>query len=39
MATFKVAHIREQGVDSILELQACATAAGLAGGIVPVWGP
>ena len=57
MASFDVAHIREQGVDLIIvslersfnsksppdqkqitaELQACATSAGLAGTVVPVW--
>ncbi len=57
MPRFKVAHIREQGVDLIVvpldqsfhykseaqqtevldELQARATAAGLAGTVVPVW--
>ena len=57
MASFKVAHVREQGVDLILVpldrsfdykstqeksevidgLQTCATSAGLAGTVVPVW--
>jgi len=57
MTTFKIAHIREQGVDLIIapldstfgskskndqneiiaSLQACASSAGLAGTIVPVW--
>jgi hypothetical protein len=54
---FKVAHIKEQGVNLIIvpldssfdhkpesdqhetieALQVCATSAGLAGGVVPVW--
>ena len=57
MQRFKVAHVREQGVDLIIiplessfgqknssdqqaivaDLQAHASAAGLAGGVVPVW--
>lgn len=57
MANFKVAHIREQGVDLIIAplepsfgrksdadqqeiislLQICASSAGLAGTVVPVW--
>lgn len=57
MAKFKVAHIREQGVDLIIAplessfgrqsdadqkefieaLQVCASSAGLAGTVVPVW--
>jgi hypothetical protein len=57
MATFEVAHIKEQGQDIIivllkssfgrkpqdekneiaLMLQRCATSAGLAGTVVPVW--
>ena len=57
MARFKIAHIREQGVDLIIvplyssfgyksrneqdefigALQVCATSAGLAGTVVPVW--
>ena len=57
MAKFKVAHIREQGIDLIIAplessfgrkssadqnefieaLQMCASAAGLAGTVVPVW--
>ena len=57
MATYDVAHIREQGVDLIIiplrssfehrtqgeqdetlhYLQECASAAGLAGTVVPVW--
>lgn len=57
MSTFKVAHIREQGVDLIIiplddsfanktfeeqneaqgALQLCASSAGLAGTVVPVW--
>ena len=57
MNKFKVAHVREQGVDLIIipldsafgrktrdaqnevmeSLQACASSAGLAGTIVPVW--
>ncbi len=57
MATYEVAHIREQGVDLIIVplkstfgartraqqirvldyLQGCATRAGLAGTVVPVW--
>lgn len=57
MATFKIAHIRQQGVDLIVvplepsfghksdheqseiiaSLQVCATSAGLAGKVVPVW--
>jgi len=57
MATYDVAHIKEQGIDLIIivvdssfglktpgeqqkmtvALQECATAAGLAGTVVPVW--
>jgi hypothetical protein len=57
MEKFKVAHIREQGVDLIIvplnpevgrkteseqsdivdSLQICASSAGLAGTVVPVW--
>jgi hypothetical protein len=57
MNTFKVAHIREQGIDLIIvplsqdfqhksdeeqqdtisALQVCASNAGLAGTVVPVW--
>ena len=57
MAKYKVAHIREQGIDLIVApldssfnsrtsqdqqdfiamLQACATSAGLAGVVVPIW--
>jgi len=57
MATFQVAHLREQGQDIIIvvvdrsfglktqaeqnevcaALQSCASAAGLAGTVVPVW--
>ena len=57
MATYEVAHIKEQGIDLIIiivdssfglktpeeqqkmtiALQECATAAGLAGTVVPVW--
>lgn len=57
IATYDVAHIREEGVDLIIiplrssfghrttleqnettrYLQACASAAGLAGTVVPVW--
>lgn len=57
MAKFKVAHIREQGIDLIIAplessfgrksstdqhefieaLQMCASVAGLAGTVVPVW--
>lgn len=57
MSRFKIAHIREQGVDLIIVplessfgyksnreqneiivgLQACASSAGLAGTVVPVW--
>lgn len=57
MARFKIAHIREQGVDLIIvpldssfgnktqseqsetiaSLQLCASSAGLAGKVVPVW--
>ncbi len=57
MTTFKIAHIREQGIDLIIapldstfgskskndqneiiaSLQACASSAGLAGTVVPVW--
>lgn len=58
MPKFKIAHIKEQGVDLIVVpldgsfehkskeeqlkavsgLQACATSAGLAGVVVPIWG-
>ena len=57
MATFQVAHLREQGQDIIIvvvdrsygfkpndeqnricaSIQACASAAGLRGTVVPVW--
>jgi len=57
MARFKIAHIREQGIDLIIvpldssfgnrttddqhsfirALQACASSAGIAGTVVPVW--
>jgi len=57
MAKFKIAHIREQGIDLIIvplessfgnktqreqseiiaSLQVCASSAGLAGTVVPVW--
>jgi len=57
MATYDVAHIKEQGIDLVIvvvdssfglktpgeqqritiALQECATAAGLAGIVVPVW--
>ncbi len=57
MASFEIAHIREQGVDLIIvpldsafgskskrdqneiinSLQDCASSAGLAGTVVPVW--
>jgi hypothetical protein len=57
MSHFKVAHVREQGLDLIIvpldsqfrfktdveqretiaALQVCATRAGLAGAVVPVW--
>jgi len=57
MATYDVAHIREQGIDLIIVLvdssfglrtpreqqeivtllQECATKAGLAGTVIPVW--
>lgn len=57
MARYRIAHLREQGVDMIIvpldssfgaksdvdqqdtidALQACASAAGLAGTVVPVW--
>lgn len=57
MGRYKIAHIREQGVDLIIipldssfgnksetdqheiisALQACASSAGLAGAVVPIW--
>ncbi len=57
MAKYKIAHIKEQGIDLIIApldssfghrtsaeqqdfidvLQICATSAGLAGAVVPIW--